>query len=105
MDWQEPEYGPYVVFQDRCSKLRVSTAEGSHQLPRPGEVCLGGGGRGGGEGDDGQLLGVVVQPVHGVGGEVGGGGVHALTHLSSPLQPTHLLVPPFSSLVYLYRVT
>ena len=86
---QEPEYWPDVVFQDRCSELRVCGAEGSHQLPRSGEVRLGGGW--GGAGDDGQLLGVVVQSIHWGGGEVGGRGVHALTHLSFDVQSKSLV--------------
>ena len=96
-NWQKPEYGPDVVFQNRCSELRVGTAEGPHQLPRPGEVCLRGGW--GGAGHDGQLLRVVVQPVHRGGGEVGGRRVHALTHLYV-LRPLYLSLPSFCSLAY-----
>ena len=85
-DWRNPdwpEYWPDVVLQYWRRELRVCVTEGSHQLPRPREVRWGGGGRGGGVGDDRQLLRIVVQPVHRRGREVGGGRLHALAHCFS----------------------
>ena len=85
-DWRNPdwpEYWPDVVLQYWRRELRVCVTEGPHQLPRPREVRWGGGGRGGGVGDDRQLLRIVVQPVHRRGREVGGGRLHALAHCFS----------------------